>query len=136
MERWTFLTNYGHVFLCIAADPSIRLIDVAGQVGITERSAQRIVADLIDEGYLTHSKVGRRNQYQVRPDLPMRHPVERENAVGELLKLLRRKPVLPLKAVSSTRSKKPEIAVQGRKQTKEPDRRASQAAPKRSGREI
>ena len=47
MERWTFLTNYGHVFLSIAADPNIRLVDVAGKVGITERSAQRIVADLL-----------------------------------------------------------------------------------------
>ena len=94
MKRWTFLTNYGHVLLCIAADPSIRLIDIASQVGITERTAQRIVADLIDEGYLKHSKVGRRNQYQIRPDLPMRHPAERENDVGALLKLLSRKPAI------------------------------------------
>jgi len=94
MKRWTFLTNYGHVLLCIAADPSIRLIDIAGQVGITERSTQRIVADLIDEGYLKHSKVGRRNQYQICADLPMRHPAERENNVGALLELLSRKPVI------------------------------------------
>jgi len=94
MKRWTFLTNYGHVLLCIAADPSIRLIDIAGRVGITERSTQRIVADLIDEGYLKHSKVGRRNQYQIRADLPMRHPAERENNVGALLELLSRKPVI------------------------------------------
>jgi len=92
MERWTFLTNYGHVLLCIAADPFIRLIDVARQVGITERSAQRIVADLIEEGYLKQSKCGRRNQYEIRPDLPLRHPIEMENAVGALLKLLSKKP--------------------------------------------
>lgn len=91
MERWTFLTNYGHVLLCIAADPSIRLKDVAEKVGITERSAQRIVADLLAEGYLEHEKVGRRNQYLVRGDLPLRHPVERENQISALLKLLGRK---------------------------------------------
>jgi hypothetical protein len=91
MENWTFLTNYGHVFLCIAADPGIRLVDVAAKVGITERSAQRIVADLIEDGYLEHSKIGRRNYYEVRGDLPLRHPVEKENAVGALLKLLGKK---------------------------------------------
>lgn len=91
MERWTFLTNHGHVFLCIAADPSIRLKDVAQKVGITERSAQRIVAELIAEGYLSQSRVGRRNEYVVHPDLPLRHPVERENEVGSLLGLLGRK---------------------------------------------
>ena len=108
MKRWTFLTNYGHVLLCIAADPSIRLIDIAGQVEITERSAQRIVADLIDEGYLKHSKVGRRNQYQIRADLPMRHPAERKNNVGALLKLLRRKPVIA--GVDSFQSKTQEAS--------------------------
>ncbi len=92
MERWTFLTNHGHVFLCIAADPSIRLKDVAQMVGITERSAQRIVAELSSEGYITQNKVGRRNEYVVNPELPLRHPVERESQVGTLLRLLRRRP--------------------------------------------
>jgi DNA-binding Lrp family transcriptional regulator len=92
METWTFLTNYGHVLLCIAADPEIRMKDIADKVGITERSAQRIVADLISEGYVTQVKVGRRNRYDVRLDLPLRHPIERENQVGVLLKLLGAKP--------------------------------------------
>lgn len=93
MEKWTFLTNHAHVLLCIASDPKIRMIDIATRVGITERSAQRIIADLIADGYLAHAKVGRRNEYEVRSDLPLRHPLERENAVGELLKLLSRPPV-------------------------------------------
>ena len=92
MENWTFLTNYGHVLLCIAADPGIRLLDVATSVGITERSAQRIVADLIEEGYLRHTRVGRRNHYEVRAELPLRHPLEKDTPVGTLLHLLSRKP--------------------------------------------
>ncbi len=95
METWTFLTNYGHVLLCIAADPETRLKDVADRVGITERSTQRIVADLIEEGYLKLAKVGRRNRYEIRLDLPLRHPIERANEVGVLLKLLGRKTSLP-----------------------------------------
>jgi hypothetical protein len=92
MEHWTFLTNHGHVLLCIAADPEIRLLDVATSVGITERSAQRIVAELIEEGYLRQTRVGRRNQYEVRTDLPLRHPLEKDNPVGTLLQLLSRRP--------------------------------------------
>ena len=92
-ERWTFLTNYGHVLLCIAADPLIRLRDVAEKVGITERAAQRIVADLIEAGYLESHKQGRRNQYLVNETLPLRHPVEEQNQVAALLTLLQvRKP--------------------------------------------
>jgi len=86
-ERWTFLTNYGHVLLCIASDPLIRLRDVADKVGITERAAQRIVADLIEAGYLESNKHGRRNQYSVNGSLPLRHPIEEQNHVAALLAL-------------------------------------------------
>ena len=105
METWTFLTNYGHVLLCIAADPDTRLRDMAERVGITERSTQRIVADLIEEGYLKHVKVGRRNRYQIRLDLPLRHPIERENEVGVLLKLLGRKAPPPKPDSPESRNK-------------------------------
>ncbi len=87
-RTWTFLTNHAHVLLCIARDPTIRLRDVAERVGITERAAQSIVADLVGGGYLVRERVGRRNQYEVRYDLPLRHPVERHHDVGELVELL------------------------------------------------
>lgn len=87
---WTFLTNHSHVLLCIAADPGIRGRDIADQVGITERSAQSIIADLVDGGYLTREKVGRRNHYEVHPDLPLRHPIERDHQVAELIRLVKR----------------------------------------------
>ena len=87
-ERWTFLTNYGHVLLCIATDPEIRLRDVAEKVGITERAAQRSVADLIEGGYLESEKVGRRNHYRVNGSLPLRHPIEEQSQVAALLSLI------------------------------------------------
>jgi hypothetical protein len=88
-KRWTFLTNHGHVLLCIAADPAIRLRDVANKVGITERAAQRIVADLVEGGYLDASRRGRRNVYQVNELLPLRHPIEEQNRVATLLALIK-----------------------------------------------
>lgn len=88
MSDWTFFTNHGHVLFCIAADPGIRLRDIADRVGVTERAAQRIVADLVDSGYLERARDGRRNRYQVCPDQPLRHPVENKHQIGEILKLL------------------------------------------------
>ena len=89
---WTFLTNHAHVLLAIAAEPEIRIRDIAAEVGITERAAHRIVADLEDAGYLTVTKVGRRNEYVVKRELPMRHPAERHHRIGELLKVLAHDP--------------------------------------------
>ncbi len=88
MERWTFLTNYGHVFLCLAVEPALRMRDLSAKVGITERSAQRIVADLIGTGYLSCERVGRRNHYRVHGELPLRHPNEEQCFAGALLALL------------------------------------------------
>ncbi len=87
---WTFLTNHGHVLVCIAGDANIRGRDIAARVGITERAAQAIITDLVSEGYVKRTKVGRRNHYEVNPDAPLRHPLERDHTVGELLVTLGR----------------------------------------------
>lgn len=84
---WTFLTNHSHVLLCIHRDPEVRLRDVADQVGITERAAQKIVGDLVAGGYLEVERVGRRNRYTVNGHLPLRHPLEDDHDVGEILEV-------------------------------------------------
>jgi predicted transcriptional regulator len=88
MEGWTFLTNHSHVLLSIVSDPEIRLRDIAQSVGITERAAQRIVADLIEGGYLISTKVGRRNRYTVNSDRRLRHPIEQHCRIESLLSLV------------------------------------------------
>ena len=88
MAKWTFLTNHAHALLCIARDPGIRLRDVAEHVGVTERAAQRIVSDLVDAGYLERLREGRRNSYRIRPDGPLRHPLEHGHQIGEILEVL------------------------------------------------
>lgn len=87
-HRWTFLTNHAHVLLCVAADPDVRLREVAARVGITERATQRIVAELETAGYLSHERVGRRNHYEVNASLPLRHPLEDHLEIGALLRVL------------------------------------------------
>ncbi len=89
MSDWTFLTNHAHVLVCVSRDPGMRLRDVADDVGITERAAQRIVADLVDAGYLERRREGRRNRYELNSDLPLRHPLDHDHAIGEILAVLR-----------------------------------------------
>jgi len=88
---WTFLTNHAHVLLCLAADPEMRLRDVAVRVGITERAVQRIVSDLEEANYLTRHRSGRRNAYEVHGDRPLRHDIEAHRNVSELLELVQKR---------------------------------------------
>jgi predicted ArsR family transcriptional regulator len=87
-RTWTFLTNHAHVLLCIATDSGARLRDVATTVGITERAAQRIVTELVEDGYLERSRVGRRNTYRVNPTRPLRAPFDDDRHVEELIAAL------------------------------------------------
>jgi hypothetical protein len=87
-RSWTFLTNHALVLVCIAHDPGIRLRDIGERVGITERAAHRIVAELADAGYITRQRNGRRNQYTINAHLPLPDPIAREQNVGELLEIL------------------------------------------------
>lgn len=87
---WTFLTNHAHVLMCLAEEADVRGRDIATRVGITERAAQAIVADLVAHGYVTRTKEGRRNRYEVHPDAPLRHPLDHDHTVGELLVTLGR----------------------------------------------
>jgi hypothetical protein len=83
-----FLTNHGLALLCIAEDSRIRIRDIAVAVDITERAAQRIVADLIEAGYVDRRRDGRRNEYAVRTDLPLALPNQRDVDLGSLLAVL------------------------------------------------
>lgn len=88
MPKWGFLTNHALVLLCIARDPGVRLRDIAATVGITERSAFGIVADLAVAGYIVKEKGGRRNRYHVEAGLPVPESPDGRVAVGDLLALL------------------------------------------------
>ena len=88
-SSWTFLTNHAHVLICLSRDPALRMRDIAQHVGITERAVQRIVADLVEAGYLVVEKAGRCNHYQVQDRLRLRHPVEAHRSIRDLLLLAR-----------------------------------------------
>lgn len=86
--EWTFFTNHAHVLVCLADDGEMRLRDVATRVGITERAVQRIVAELEEGGVLERERDGRRNHYTIKPNVPLRHPIESHRTVGDILRLV------------------------------------------------
>lgn len=88
-RRWTFLTNHAHVLLCLAEGTPVTVRELARRVDITERAVQMILADLVEEGYVAKTRVGRRNTYTVNPHGRLRHPLEAHHTVADLLAALR-----------------------------------------------
>jgi hypothetical protein len=86
---FSFLTNHGKTLLLIANDSRIRMRDIARLLPLTERAAQRIVADLARSGYIEREREGRRNLYNVSTDLPVGLPTERDIDIATLLAILR-----------------------------------------------
>ena len=86
--QWAFLTNYGRVLVYIAKYPRTTTRNIALEVGVTERVIQKIIKDLEADGYIVRQRKGRNIIYAVNPEMPMRHPMEKEYAVGNLLQAL------------------------------------------------
>ncbi|WP_307816278.1 helix-turn-helix domain-containing protein [Streptomyces sp. MBT54] len=84
---WGFLTNHARVLIVIARDAAPRLRDIAAACHITERTAQSIVTDLEQGGYLRREREGRRTRYILRREGTLRHPAEAHVPVRDLLKL-------------------------------------------------
>lgn len=90
-RQWTFFTNHGHVLVYLARNSDARVRDIAAEIGITERATQAILADLTRAGYVTATRVGRRNTYRIHADQAFRHPLEADHAVGEMLQIFLRR---------------------------------------------
>jgi DNA-binding IclR family transcriptional regulator len=87
---WTFLTNHARVLAAIAEDPSTRIRDMAARCRLTERAVQKIISDLEQQGYLSHTRRGRSNIYSIEPGTILRHPADAGLTVTDLLALLAR----------------------------------------------
>jgi hypothetical protein len=85
--KWNFLSNHAFVVICIAQDSEVRLRDVAAKVGITERAVQRIIADLEAGGFLSRNREGRRNRYDLHPEVRLNHPMGEKGSLADILSL-------------------------------------------------
>ncbi|MCD9876446.1 helix-turn-helix transcriptional regulator [Streptomyces guryensis] len=85
---WTFVTNHARVLAAIADNHSARIRDIAAHCRLTERAVQKIISDLEQAGYLSHTREGRTNTYRIDPSKILRHPAEAGLTVASLLSLL------------------------------------------------
>lgn len=85
---WSFLTNHTHILVVLSRNPMTTVRELSDQVGITERSVQRILSELETSGVVKRSKEGRCNRYDVDLQFRLRHPLEAERTVGQLLEIL------------------------------------------------
>jgi len=88
LPSWTFLTNHAHVLIAISRNPELRQRDIAHVVGITTGAVQRIINELEAGGYITTERVGRRNRYSIDSTKPMRHPLEDQHSIDDLISSL------------------------------------------------
>lgn len=88
LPSWTFLTNHAHVLIAISRNPELRQRDIAHAVGITTGAVQRIINELEAGGYLSTERIGRRNRYSIDATMPLRHPLEDQHSIDDLISSL------------------------------------------------
>ena len=84
-KKWTFLTNHGRLLIYLNDHTRETEQSLAFKLGLSIRTVQNILDDLVETGYLAREKIGRRNNYQVNLNKPMRHKLDRHQQVCELL---------------------------------------------------
>ena len=87
MTDWTLFTSHGLVLVSIAKNPDRTAREIGDDVGLTERTAHKIIIDLEEVGYITRIKVGRQNKYRIHPNVPIKDEVT-DASLGELLAML------------------------------------------------
>ena len=92
MPGWKFLTNHALVLCLVAQQPRITAREISSTINITEKATRNIINDLEVDGYITKKREGRRIRYTVYPDLPLRHEMQQDRAIGDLLGILGWKP--------------------------------------------
>jgi DNA-binding transcriptional ArsR family regulator len=88
VTEWTFLTKHAVTLSIIAKNPRITALELAGQLGMTERAARKLIAELYEAGYIRKKREGRRVRYSINPHKPLRQEVHHGVAVGRLLETL------------------------------------------------
>ena len=87
-RQWSLLTPHAHVLLCIARDPDSRVWEIAESVGISERGAHQIVADLVTAGYVKRARIGRRNRYAIDEKSPLEQGPVHHRKIASIVALL------------------------------------------------
>jgi predicted transcriptional regulator len=87
-DRWTFLGHHAHVLIALDKQPDYKIEQLSEILGVTTRSVVNVLNDLVDGGYLTKIRSGRRNHYEINRSAPLRHLTSRDRTVGDLIEYL------------------------------------------------
>ncbi|HEY7853496.1 MAG TPA: helix-turn-helix domain-containing protein [Aquiluna sp.] len=87
-KKWTFLSHHAHVLIALDRDSDAKIDELSDVLGITSRSVVNVLNDLVEGGYLTKSRVGRRNQYIINKEASLRHATSGKKKVGDLISSL------------------------------------------------
>lgn len=105
-RRWSLLTPHAEVLFCIARNPDTRVREIAEVVGISERGAHQIVADLVGAGYVRRARIGRRNRYAIEIKTTLKHASVRHRRVGSIIALLEPEPLKAAAAAATSTATK------------------------------
>jgi DNA-binding MarR family transcriptional regulator len=86
--KWTLLSHHAHVLIALAGDPELTMEQLAEIGGITTRSVVNVLNDLVEAGYLTKERRGRKNHYTINLQAPLRHITSSDRQVGDLIQAL------------------------------------------------
>jgi DNA-binding MarR family transcriptional regulator len=87
-KKWTFLSHHSHVLIALDQDADTKIEELAAILGVTSRSVVNVLNDLVEGGYLTKSKLGRRNRYSINKEAKLRHATSGQKSVGDLISSL------------------------------------------------
>jgi DNA-binding MarR family transcriptional regulator len=82
------LSHHAHVLILLAKSPDETIADLATKAGVTPRSVSSILRDLEESRYISRTRLGRRNHYNINPEGPLRHPTSAHRTVGQLITTL------------------------------------------------
>lgn len=98
MRHWTFITHHAAILVLMTLNARITAREISARVGVTERTVRTIISDLEREKYITKKHEGRTVCYTVNPDRNLRHSLQNDKTVGQLLSVLGGLPFLPAEA--------------------------------------
>lgn len=84
-REWDFLTSHALTLVEVTRTPDATVRELAGRTSLTERQMHRVLDDLVSAGYVTRTRIGRRNQYGIDASRPLRHPSVAHHHVGKLI---------------------------------------------------
>ncbi len=87
MGEYNLITNHGLVLAYIARYPESTTRAIASVFNLTERTVQKIVADLEAEKYIERQRGGRNNRYHINSHTQLRHHTVRDVLVEDFLEM-------------------------------------------------